>query len=261
VNNKNVIIAVPARLESSRLPGKVLLDIQGKPMLRRVLDACQESMVAGQVVLCTDSDLILSSSRHWGYRSISTPKECTSGTDRISVALNQILDTIDSKLEDTLILNVQADQPLIDPILLNTVVRCSLSDADTWHPVSTPVYRLSREAIHDPHIVKVLRSTDGAAITFSRSALPFVRDYPNDQWHQHAAYWGHIGIYSYRSDILAKWGTLPSPPIEYAEKLEQLRLINAGIKIHTFEVESDCLSVDTESQLSFVRRQVAMKPL
>jgi 3-deoxy-manno-octulosonate cytidylyltransferase (CMP-KDO synthetase) len=102
-------------------------------------------------------------------------------------------------------------------------------------------------------VVKVLRASSGRAITFSRSALPHVRDLPPALWHERTTYWGHVGIYGYRADVLAGWSALPASPLEDLEKLEQLRLIEAEIPIATFRVETDCLSVDTAAQLEQAR--------
>ena len=124
----------------------------------------------------------------------------------------------------------------------------------SWLPVITPVYPLLAEKIHDPNVVKVLRAVDGRAITFSRSALPHVRDLPPDLWATRTTYWGHVGLYGFRGDVLASWNALPPSPLEDLEKLEQLRLIEAGVPIATFVVEQDCFSVDTAEQLEQARR-------
>jgi 3-deoxy-manno-octulosonate cytidylyltransferase (CMP-KDO synthetase) len=129
----------------------------------------------------------------------------------------------------------------------------SADGAGHWSAVITPVYPLAPEKIHDPNVVKVLRASSGRAITFSRSALPHVRDLPPELWHERTTYWGHVGIYGYRADVLAGWSALPASPLEELEKLEQLRLIEAEIPIATFRVETDCLSVDTAAQLEQAR--------
>ena len=109
----------------------------------------------------------------------------------------------------------------------------------------------------DPNVVKVLRARDGRAITFSRSPLPHVRDVPQDRWASRTTYWGHVGLYGYRADLLADWPSLPVSPLEELEKLEQLRLIDAGVPIATFVVDQDCLSVDTPEQLEQARQLLA----
>lgn len=113
----------------------------------------------------------------------------------------------------------------------------------------TPVYPLPAKKIHVPNVVKVLRAADGRAITFSRSALPHVCDLPPVHWHSRIIYWCHVGIYGYRADVLAGWSALPTSALEVLAKLEQLRLIEAGIPITAFEMQADSFSVDIAEQL------------
>ena len=159
-------------------------------------------------------------------------------------------------------INVQADQPLLDPTILEKMIALAADENSTevWVPVITPVYSLGPEKIHDPNVVKVLRSSDGRAITFSRSALPHVRDLNPDQWHRCTTYWGHVGIYGYRADVLAGWSELPPSTMGELEMLEQLQLIEAGIPVATFSVEKDCLSVDTLAQLEQARAVMGPSP-
>lgn len=124
-------------------------------------------------------------------------------------------------------INVQGDQPLLDPAIIEAM---AAQFAQLQRPpVLTPVYPLTADKLHDPNVVKVLRARDGRAITFSRSALPHLRGVPPEQWAQHSTYWGHVGLYGYRADVLAGWAALPHSLLEDLEKLEQLRLIDAGI--------------------------------
>ena len=147
-------------------------------------------------------------------------------------------------------LNVQGDQPFVDPQIIDAMAeRCCAASTD----VLTPVYRLPAEKVHNPAVVKCLLAHDGRCLTFSRSALPHVRDVPAEQWHAHAPYWGHVGIYGYRAEVLAQWNQLPNSPLEAIEKLEQLKLLEAGIAIGSFPVEADSLSVDTAEQLEEAR--------
>ena len=148
-------------------------------------------------------------------------------------------------------INVQGDQPLLDPAIIEAM---AAQFAQLQRPpVLTPVYPLTADKLHDPNVVKVLRARDGRAITFSRSALPHLRGVPPEQWAQHSTYWGHVGLYGYRADVLAGWAALPHSLLEDLEKLEQLRLIDAGIPLLTYEVAQDCLSVDTPEQLEQAR--------
>lgn len=252
-----VVIAVPARLASSRLPGKVLAPIAGRPMLRHVLERCRLARGGPPVVVCTDSDQIAAAVQGWDFPVLMTPAHCSSGSERLATVTAALLALAGGAgPERTLVINVQADQPLLDPAILEAMVE-RFAAAAGGRRVLTPVYRLGPEQLHDPAVVKVLRAGDGRALTFSRSALPHVRDVDPLHWHQHATYWGHVGIYGYRGDVLASWDALPPSPLEALEKLEQLRLLEAGVPIHTFAVAGDCLSVDTPDQLELARARLA----
>jgi 3-deoxy-manno-octulosonate cytidylyltransferase (CMP-KDO synthetase) len=249
-------VAIPARLESSRLPRKLLADVGGKPMLQRVLERCLQAHSPLAVVLCTDSDELEQALNGWGLAKpvsvLRTPSSCSSGSERIATALPQLLELAGVEAGASCwVLNVQGDQPFLDPQLIDAMAgHCAASDSE----VLTPVYRLSADKLHDPAVVKCLLASDGRCLTFSRSALPHVRDVAPEQWHAHAKYWGHVGIYAYRADVLARWFSLPASALEAAEKLEQLRLLEAGISIGSFPVAGDALSVDTPEQLQQARR-------
>ena len=146
---------------------------------------------------------------------------------------------------------MQGDQPFLDPAVIDALAAACKS---TTAKVLTPVYRLPANKIHNPAVVKCLLASSGQCLTFSRSALPHVRDVDPENWHLHANYWGHVGIYAYRAEVLAQWPNLPPSPLEQAEKLEQLRLLEAGISIHGLEVAGDSLSVDTAAQLALARK-------
>ena len=251
-----VVVAVPARLASARLPGKVMADIGGQPMLRRVLERCRRAHGVAAVLACSDSAEVLDAVRSWGFAALATAETCSSGSERLASVVDQLVAAGGAAPERTLVINVQGDQPLLDPAILEAMVALAADPAGCWLPVITPVYALVADKIHDPNVVKVLRAGDGRAITFSRSALPHVRDLPPEQWASRTTYWGHVGIYGYRADVLAGWSALPASPLEELEKLEQLRLIEAGIPIATFAVEADCLSVDTPGQLEQARALV-----
>ena len=242
------IVAVPARLESSRLPGKVLADIGGKPMLQRVLDRCSIAQSPSAVVLCTDRQELIDRAATWGFEAVLTSPRCASGSERLASVADQLVARGGGITTGTLIINVQGDQPFIDPAVIDEMADEFASRLPTPE-VLTPVYRMGTEKIHDPNVVKTLLAADGRALYFSRSAIPHVRGVDPSDWAAHADYWGHVGIYGYRADILTRWNQLPHSPLEQLEKLEQLRLIEAGIKIGTFPVEGESLSVDTAKQL------------
>ncbi len=269
-NQLKAIIAVPARLKSSRLPNKVLADIDGKPMLQHVLERCALAKKPIATILCTDSDELINMASSLQFDALKTNESCKSGSERIASVCNDLLkialkknNSISNlsnaiKLKDLLIINVQGDQPFIDPKVIDKMVD-EFSKKLPSSEVMTPIYELSPIKIHNPNIVKTLVSYNGRAIYFSRSALPHVRGYSLDEWHNHSKYWGHVGIYGYRGDILNNWNQLPFSPLEEAEKLEQLRLIEAGFNIDTFTVQGESLSVDTFEQLEQAREIAASR--
>ena len=263
------VVAVPARLQSSRLPNKVLADIGGKPMIQRVLERCRAAKGPRTVVLCTDSLQLQQLAQEWGFPVLITAETCRSGSERIASVADALValaweedrDTGDQllrskRLSQTAVINVQGDQPFLDPLIITSMVS-ELQQRELAPAVVTPVYRLPPNTIHDPAVVKTLLASDGRALYFSRSAIPHVRDVDPELWHLHAPYWGHVGMYGFRADVLADWNALPPSPLEDLERLEQLRLIEAGYEIATFVVEGTSLSVDTAEQLAMAR-QLAM---
>jgi len=250
------VVAVPARLESSRLPNKVLADIGDMPMLQRVLLGCGQATTPQAVVLCTDSEQLADLARGWGFQALLTSPACESGSERIASVAPELIALGGSSAATTLIINVQGDQPFIDPAVIEAMA-AEFARRTPTPEVLTPVYRMGADKVHNPNVVKTLLAADGRALYFSRSAVPHVRGVEPEQWHQHACYWGHVGIYGYRADVLQRWNALPHSPLEQIEKLEQLRLIEAGIGIGTFPVDSESLSVDTAEQLEQARAMVA----
>ena len=259
ISIEKFLVAVPARLESSRLTNKVLLDIGGKPMIRRVLE--RSSMAAGvdAVVLCTDSDYLKRLAEGWGYRVQMTLADCTSGSHRIASVADELMNIVWAEGQSdpfrTAVINVQGDQPFLDP----SVIECMVYQFQRCDPppsVVTPVYALQQEFVHDPNVVKTVLSHDGRALYFSRAAVPHIRDVDPSEWHRYTTYWGHVGIYGFRGDVLRTWEQLPPSPLEDLERLEQLRLLEAGYSIATFPVEGTSLSVDTAEQLAEARAVV-----
>ena len=256
---EKAVVAVPARLQSSRLPGKVLADIGGKSMIQRVLERSSQAAGVDAVVLCTDSDLVQQLALDWGFPVLMTSQNCTSGSERIASVADALMDLawgdqeVDS--ERTAVINVQGDQPFLDPAVIEAMV-AEFQRRDSPPEVVTPVYVLSPATVHNPNVVKTVLAHDSRALYFSRSAIPHVRDVDPADWHRHTTYWGHVGIYGFRGDVLQAWGQLPLSPLEDLERLEQLRLIEAGYTIATFPVAGTPLSVDTAEQLAQARAMV-----
>ena len=256
---QQVLVAVPARLQSSRLPNKVLADIGGKPMIQRVLERSRQATSVQDVVLCTDSPQLQEMAQGWGFPVLMTAATCSSGSERIASVAESLMALAwgDTPLvaEQTAVINVQGDQPFIDPSVIDAMV-AEFKRLDPVPAVVTPVYRLKPETVHNPNVVKTLLAHDGRALYFSRSAIPHVRDVDPAAWHRHTSYWGHVGMYGFRGDVLAGWDKLPVSPLEDLERLEQLRLIEAGHTIATFPVSGTSLSVDTAEQLEQARSMV-----
>ena len=253
---EKAVVAVPARLQSSRLPNKVLADIGGKPMIQRVLQRCREASDVDAVVLCTDSDQLKRLAEGWGFPVLMTSADCSSGSERIASVADALmaLAWVDQPADParTAVINVQGDQPFIDPAVIDAMV-AEFQQRKPLPEVVTPVYGLSEETVHNPNVVKTLLAHDGRALYFSRSAIPHVRDVDPADWHHHTTYWGHVGMYGFRGDVLEAWDQLPQSPLEDLERLEQLRLIEAGYTIATFPVQGTSLSVDTAEQLEQAR--------
>jgi len=256
---RKCVVAVPARLQSSRLPNKVLAEIGGKPMIQRVLERCREARSVEAVVLCTDSVQLQHLAEAWGFPVLMTSADCSSGSERIASVVHSLMalgwGEATPVAEETAVINVQGDQPFIDPAVIDAMAD-EFRSRDPVPAVVTPVYGLKPESVHNPNVVKTLLAHDGCALYFSRSAIPHVRDVAEADWHLHTTYWGHVGMYGFRGDVLAAWGQLPASPLEDLERLEQLRLIEAGYSIATFPVQGSSLSVDTAEQLEQARAMV-----
>lgn len=268
---KKVLIVVPVRLNSSRLPNKVIADIGGKPMLTRVLEQCKKALKKNNIILCTDSDVLVDIAKNLGIKSLVTKKNCKSGSERISSVYKDLLgiawstdflgdeqnhNNFEEKKKQTLIINVQGDQPFLDPKVIQEMIDVCFKK-EQIPDVITPIYKLNKSEIHNPAVVKTLLNQNMQAIYFSRSALPYIRDERKEDWHLHYNYWGHVGIYGFRGDIISKWNQFPNSKLEKLENLEQLRLVDAGVKIDTFKVNGKFLSIDTKEQLEIARKIVS----
>lgn len=234
---------IPARLGSTRLPRKVLADIHGKPLIWHVWSRAKQARRFAEVYVATDSEEVQAEVERWGGKALMTSTACRSGTERLA----ECLDRVDADL----IVNVQGDEPLIDHEMLDALVaRWELQPSD----LITPVFRItSSEDLAAPTIVKVARAQSGEALYFSRSTIPFVRDWPQSEWLEKATFWGHIGVYGYRRDVLAAYPGLPVSALETSEQLEQLRFLDAGYRFQTIETTYRSIAVDIPTDLDRVR--------
>lgn len=237
-------VVIPARYASSRLPGKPLLDIAGKPMVIRVSEQARKSG-AEAVVIATDFDKIVQVAQEHHVDAVMTRVDHQSGTDRIAeVAQNLNWDN------DDIVVNVQGDEPLIDPALIQEVALTLAHSRDA-------VMATACHAIHDeasmlnPNVVKVVMDADGNAMYFSRAPIP----YPRDEAHkQSLKAHRHIGIYAYRVGFLKQYAELSVTQLEQIESLEQLRVLHHGYKIAiTVTDHAPATGVDTQADLDYVR--------
>jgi 3-deoxy-manno-octulosonate cytidylyltransferase (CMP-KDO synthetase) len=242
---EKIVGFIPARAESSRFPGKPLADIAGKSMVMRVYERAISSGILDDLFVATDSQQIGLEVQRQGGKFILTASTHRSGTDRISEAAA----SINMKPSD-IVVNIQGDQPLFEPVMIKEVVGPLLNSPEI--PMSTLIYRIVRdEEITHPNAVKTVFDSEGFALYFSRSTVPYYRD---------AAirpYYKHHGIYAYRYDFLQAFAKLPQGELESAEKLEQLRAIEHGYKIKTVLTEFDSIEVDTPEDLNRVRETYA----
>ena len=263
---KRCILGIPARLKSSRLPNKILADINGTPMLKRVLDRCKMVSNAYGIVVCTEDKRIFDLVQDWGGKCFLTSNNFNSGSERLSSISNKMLEICwedqykswsekrkENCIKETGIINIQGDQPFVDPEVITKLINIFINEEEP-PDVITPIYKLNADNIHDPSVVKTLISNGGKAIYFSRSAIPHVRGVPFEEWFKYNDYWGHVGIYGYRAEVISNWNRMPYSYLENLEKLEQLRLIEAGYKFTTFKINGTSLSVDTKNQLEEARR-------
>lgn len=240
----SAIVAIPARLNSTRFPRKVLADIHGRPMLWYVCEAVAKAQKIDGIWVLTDSDEVYDVVSSWGGKVLMTADDCPSGTARIASVID--------KLDADYLVNVQGDEPLITGEIVDQVVnRLEQGDAD----VVTPIVRITDIAeLTDTNIVKVVRASDGRALYFSRSPIPNVRDQQTDTWLSKVSFWGHVGLYGFRRQVLEEYSKLPEGKLETAEKLEQLRLLEAGKQIFTIEVHHRPLSVDVPADFEKVTK-------
>lgn len=232
-----ILAIIPARLASTRLPRKVLRELNGQPLLSWVVEAALGVPELGteRVVVAADSQEVaaLCASRGWPY--LMTSPELASGSDRLFAVSREI--------DADIYINIQADEPLLRP---EHIAALLAPFADPQVGVTTLKVRCPDQSVHDPNVVKVVTASSGRALYFSRSAIPFHRD------NQPTTYWKHLGLYAYRKAALARFASLPASPLEQTERLEQLRLLENGIDIYAAETEYDTIGVDTEEDLQHV---------
>jgi len=234
----SALAVIPARLASTRLPRKVLLEIAGKPMLQWIVEAALASPKLDRVVVATDSEEVMALAAKHGWEAMLTSPALQSGSDRVYAVSQQIPSEI--------VVNIQGDEPMLQPAHIDALL--APFDRDGIDAQVTTLWTpCTPEEIFDPSAVKVVLAEDGRALYFSRSTIPFDRDSAGS-----IVYRKHLGIYAYRRAALARFASLPPHPLEIAERLEQLRLLAHNTPIYTEETSHTTIGVDTEADLERV---------
>lgn len=231
---------LPARWASTRLPGKVLVDICGKPLIQHVWERVRQCRRLSEIIIACDEPHVLERCKAFGARAVLTSKDHPSGSDRVAEAVRRI--------DADIVVNIQADEPLMDPALIDDLV-LSLEN-DEACALATPIKRLANEEdFHNPNIVKVVVDVKGHALYFSRAAIPFRRD---GKPAEYSRYFRHLGLYAYRRDFLFTYCQWPKSFLEQEECLEQLRVLEAGYKIKCVETDVEAVGVDTPEDVAKV---------
>ena len=244
-----VTAVIPARYASTRLPGKPLAEIDGRPMIQWVCERVGRASLVDAVIVATDDQRIFDAVSAFGGKVVMTAPDHPSGTDRLA----EVAENLNSEI----IVNVQGDEPLIEGAVIDAAIR-PMVEGDSA-PVATAATRIkSREDLLNPDVVKVVTDGAGYALYFSRSPIPFDRDVaPSSMDQDKRPFWKHIGLYVYRKDFLLQYSRLARTPLEMREKLEQLRILEHGHRIRVVETAYDSLGVDSLEDLERIRKLVS----
>lgn len=240
----NATVIIPARLQSSRFPEKVLARATGKPLVQHVVDQVRKCRRVREILVAADDVRVADALREFKTNVVLTDPHHPSGTDRIA--------EVATKLDDELVINVQGDEPEIEPATVDLLIERMTQTGSKMGTVITP-FAPPRDP-NNPNIVKAVVGIDGSAIYFSRHPIPFKRD----EGGATPTYFHHLGIYGYRRDFLLEFSSWQPTPLEQTEKLEQLRALEHGVRIDTIRIASAPAGIDTQQQYeAFVKRSQA----
>jgi 3-deoxy-manno-octulosonate cytidylyltransferase (CMP-KDO synthetase) len=242
MSSGKVVVVIPARYGAVRLPGKPLVSLAGKPMIQRVYERARLAKTPDRVIVATDDERILQAVQAFGGEARMTRADHRTGTERVA--------EVAAHVDGDVFVNVQGDEPLLDPAAVDTAVNALLEEphadvATVVTPIKTPA------DIMDPNIVKAVLDFDGNALYFSRAPIPWVRDTAGKIQVRHLK---HLGLYVFQRDALLDYPTLPQGELERIEQLEQLRWMENGVKIRVAEVDHDAVSVDVPEDVARVEK-------
>ena len=236
-----IVGIIPARYSSTRFEAKVLADILGKPMIQHVWERAGQSLLLDDLIIACDDERVASAAKEFGAKVVLTAKGHVSGTDRIAEVVNP--------LDVKIVINIQGDEPLIHPSMIDSVASCILENENIY--MATVAKKIEGSAlINDPQVVKVVVDKNSFALYFSRAAIPF---HARNSKVKSPVYYKHIGLYGYTKDFLFTFKNLKASSLEKAENLEQLRVLEEGYKIKVIETKYDTIGVDTAEDLEKVK--------
>lgn len=235
-----VTAIIPARYASTRFPAKPLVKIGGVAMIQRVYERVQACSKIDDVIIATDDDRIFDFARSFGAKVMMTDTNHLSGTDRVAEVAAQLPDT-------DIVLNVQGDEPFIAQRQLEQLVDLFAKQEVQIATLARPIAAV--EDLSNPNVVKLVKASDGRALYFSRSPIPYIRDLAMDQWLTKGLHFQHIGLYAYRKEVLLELAKLQAAVLEQAESLEQLRWLAADYVIYTDVSTEPSIGIDTPEDL------------
>lgn len=245
------LCVIPARLASTRFPGKVLALLKDKPVIQHVYERAKTSQLIDDVFVATDDERVFECVKSFGGNAIMTSNTHPSGTDRVAEAVEKLGEIYDLK-EDLIIINLQGDEPLVKSQMIDQLVKLM---RDNLNVIGTLAKRIEDEKeFHNPNIVKIVFDEDGYALYFSRSPIPFDREKFIKGSSDNRFIYKHIGVYGYTAETLKKFVKLPQSRLEKIESLEQLRALERGIKIKVALTEYDSFGIDTPEDLEVAER-------
>ncbi len=242
MSGKTAII-IPSRYGSTRLPAKALIEVNGKPIIQYVWEKATASKLADEVIIATDHEKIIEACGKFGANAMMTRVDHQCGSDRIA-------EVAEKRPDIEYIINVQGDEPLITPDSIDACISALKDNADA--DVSTLIRVINdEEELSNPNVVKCVKNLAGYAMYFSRSKIPYERNAVNH------TYYGHMGIYGYKREALFKMTSLPQTSLEQTESLEQLRVLDNGMKIITAVVEDNAVGIDTIEDVERFKAKLA----
>jgi len=238
---------IPARYSSTRFPGKPLVNILGKPMIQHVWERAFQAKTLEKVIIATDDERILKKAKEFGAEAVLTSPSLSSGTERVAEAAKD--------LDVDIVANIQGDEPLIEPQAIDEAIKFLINNPKI--PMATLAYRMiKKKEIEDPNVVKVVFDKDNFALYFSRSPIPYLKEYRSPFTVHRSPFYKHLGLYIYRKEFLLKLAKMDPSSIEKIEGLEQLRVLENGYKIKIVETKYDSVGVDTPEDLEKVKAMI-----